>query len=533
MSRRPTTDPPTVRSPLHSHPRRAGLTPLPLPALPFSFVGRDADVARLLSLLSCHAVVAVEGAAGIGKTAVLAATASALRRRHPAVYLSTPSSPTEEEFWAHLLVNLGKPIPPGTPGQLLSHQALTALEERQTLLLADDFHQLPRAVAASVLRELRSSIETCKVIVASRTSVPFPAVPTMVLEGLSASASAALVARCTGRTARARAPRGFVHVHQLVHGHPLAIKLGARHPDVLSGGVMLRDRAEYEPDLESLLLVPLVAGLSMAQLEVMALATLAGGKLPKAVLGKLGLDARIRSELVRRHLMEAAPDGLGTPNLLGEHVLARLDRARVRELRHRLAAAFKAGYRGQPHETRWLLEAVDLFFRSGSHVEAAAVLERNRTALIERGLAREYLSRLAVMPPAVASQYVHLAIDHARLIMQFHGENALARAILERLVEDQDPTSAACAAVGLAELELTRGDRGRALTLLEEVLAVGGRALTAEHRVRALVRVGELWAEVGRRTDARRAFREALRMLALRGDRLLASEALVGLARLL
>ncbi len=121
-----------------------------------------------------------------------------------------------------------------------------------------------------------------------------------------------------------------------------------------------------------------------------------------------------------------------------------------------------------------------------------------------RELANVYEARLRALP-ATGTERADLLARLAGVLLDRVGDLSAARARYEEVVRLQPQNAAALAA--LRKLLVAAGERASALQLteLEEALP-----LAAKPRARLLTEIGELWASVGDRAEARTRFERAL-----------------------
>ncbi|WP_410790288.1 BTAD domain-containing putative transcriptional regulator [Kribbella sp. C-35] len=150
-----------------------------LPYAGATFVGRDAELGHLADVLSATdsqapPIVAIDGMAGVGKTALAVNTARKLARRYPDGLLfvdlhgHTPGRPPLDVKAAldHLL--LGADVPAAAiPHTLEKAQALwrTTVEGRRVLVVLDN------ALDSTTVNQLLPGSPTCGVLITSRTQL--------------------------------------------------------------------------------------------------------------------------------------------------------------------------------------------------------------------------------------------------------------------------------------------------------------------------------------------------------------------------
>lgn len=321
--------------------RRRGRVPQILPPLPAQLVGREELLAELDG---CDRnLIALDGPAGVGKTALVAYWANRDRARWPDGILTVnmrgyaPDAPpaSQQEITTELLRGIGLQVPDSADEQLrLLHQALA---ERRMLIVLDD------AVDAAHVRPLL----TCgpsTVVVTSRHSLGGLKIRNgaarHVVEPLDADAAAGLLASLTGCTipAEAATTRALDDIAAACDSNPLAIHAaavamtdgtalppaevvreltGPRRLDVLT--------AAAADDPTAALRVVLSASTRRLSPETRSalayLATREQAAFPlDDLLAELGDTAQVLvRELTREHLAEMGPDGLTLPGLVRCH----------------------------------------------------------------------------------------------------------------------------------------------------------------------------------------------------------------------
>jgi len=510
---------------------RSGPTALPLPPVPRPFLGREREVKVLAGLTRAHRMVAVEGPAGSGKTALLASLGAALARSHRALrYVPLAGLTSEEDFWSRLLTDLGHAVRPGMAGRLLTRRVLEVVESGSVTLLFDDLEAMPRAVAVTVLPDLLAGLRLGRAVLASRETLPLPEalaaqIPHLAVRGLAPEAGAELLAACVAGRPAARPAR--TRLARIAGGLPLALRLLAAHP-ALGEKLVAAEVVTPEADLDADVVRPLLDELPRASLELLALVSVAGGRLANRLAGLLALDGAALSALAASGFLTEEKDGWTVHPAVAESVLARLDKPATRDLERRLAAAFLAAWEARPAAVHWLLGAVRHFFRVGDHTAVAKLLGRSRGLYVTRGLTRDYLASLSALAPTVTERFPRLELDRAHLAARFLGPNAISRTLLTRLVESSDSSVVAAALAELAEIDLLDGDLTLALTRAEEALKLTRRHGTEPERARGLVRLGRLRSEARQWARAQECYGEAIARLRLDGDRALLTDALLG-----
>ncbi|MDQ3929218.1 MAG: diguanylate cyclase, partial [Chloroflexota bacterium] len=149
--------------------RELGWEPKPrtdnLPALPYSFVGRGREMARLRDLLALNRVVTITGPGGVGKTHLaLHAASEMLGDFQDSVFFVPLATVLDPEFVAPALAHaLGVKVAGGASPV----QALVAhLHDKKMLLLLDNLEQV--CAVAPILSEIINGCPNLRVLATSR-----------------------------------------------------------------------------------------------------------------------------------------------------------------------------------------------------------------------------------------------------------------------------------------------------------------------------------------------------------------------------
>lgn len=324
--------------------RRRGRVPQILPPLPAQLVGRD----ELLAELDRYDrnLIALDGPAGVGKTALVAHWANRDRTRWPDGILTVnmrgyaPDAPpaSQQEITTDLLRGIGLQVPDRADEQLrLLHQALA---ERRMLIVLDD------AVDAAHVRP----ILTCgpsTVVVTSRHSLGGLKIRNgaarHVVEPLDNDAAAGLLATLTGCTipASAAATRALDDIAAACDSNPLAIHAAAvamtdgtalppadvAHELIGPNRLDVLTAAAADDPTAALRVVLAASTRRLSPATQSALTYLAGCDQESwpldDLLAELGDTAHtLVRELTREHLAEMGPDGLTLPGLVRCHALS-------------------------------------------------------------------------------------------------------------------------------------------------------------------------------------------------------------------
>jgi tetratricopeptide (TPR) repeat protein len=229
-----------------------GPVPFQLPPPPTVIVGRTDETRQLLDAMRRGgAVCVVEGAGGIGKSALALHLSHHVVARHPGGCLyadlhgaSAGIAPTEPaEVLARFLRALGAPaIPPSMEEASTLLRTITAA--RGVLMILDN------AASAAQVRPLLLSGAECTTVVTSRWKlIDLDAAVRISLEPLSDSASLALLSRLGGAARVNGEPAAASAIAQRCGGLPLALRIvGARaaaRPNASLAGLAERINDEH------------------------------------------------------------------------------------------------------------------------------------------------------------------------------------------------------------------------------------------------------------------------------------------------
>lgn len=237
-------------------PRTDEAPPHNLPAPPTSFVGREAERARLAELLAEHRLVTVIGAGGSGKTRLAVRVAGALVNSYPdGLWFVDLTSVTDPGLVAvTVAAALGLRPEPGRPvlQTLAEHVA-----GRRLLLVLDTCETQVGAVAAMVAGVLSAGREG-RVLATSREPLGLAGevvwrIPPLSLDPAAEGAPGDAVALLADRTAAARGgipvtPAELPHLTRIaarLDGLPLALELAAARLRVVGAG-QLAGRLDVE-----------------------------------------------------------------------------------------------------------------------------------------------------------------------------------------------------------------------------------------------------------------------------------------------
>ncbi len=230
----------TPHQTLKATPTSKATPTLPQPSTPF--IGRDKEKANIATLLAepdCR-LLSLVGPGGIGKTRLALAVATSLTEdyRHGVYFVPLQSIDTVEHLITAIMEALGLSL----HGQETPRtQLLTALAEREALLLLDNFEQLLPANGSQLLTDILDQAPDVTLLVTSRAALNlreewlYPvrglAIPGQAKNDEQAADAIRLFEERAGRVRRhfslAEAQQPVVHICRLVEGMPLAIELAA------------------------------------------------------------------------------------------------------------------------------------------------------------------------------------------------------------------------------------------------------------------------------------------------------------------
>jgi len=213
--------------------------PAQLPAVAAGFTGREAELAELTKLLTAPRpaavpILAVVGAAGVGKTALALRWAHAARDRFPdgQLYVNLrgydPGPPlAASTALAGILAGLGVAGPDhGDDPDVLAARFRTGVAGRRMLVVLDN------AATVEQLRPLLPGTSSCAVVVTSRNALPglvaLHGAHRLGLDPLPARDAKTLLHTLIGERADA-APQAAATVAEHCDRLPLALRLAAEH----------------------------------------------------------------------------------------------------------------------------------------------------------------------------------------------------------------------------------------------------------------------------------------------------------------
>jgi predicted ATPase len=229
-----------------------------IPSYHSSFIGREADVERLLHATQRHRIVTVIGPGGCGKTRL---SVEAARRSRgfdivKAVLLDRCIDA------AHVIDHVRAALGLQSGARRVFEQVVDHLEARRALLLLDNLEQLADDAGLRVIVELLEALPGLQVWITSRRALQLPGEYVLALEPLAlpaVNASPAQVAQSASGALfvdRARARRadfrvngrnaaGVAELCRLLDGLPLAIELATAHvrdmsPEAMAAALRVR-----------------------------------------------------------------------------------------------------------------------------------------------------------------------------------------------------------------------------------------------------------------------------------------------------
>jgi hypothetical protein len=237
-------------------PRTEPAPPHNLPAAVTSFVGRQAERARLAELVSAYRLVTVVGAGGVGKTRLAGQVAATLVHAYPdgVWYLDLASVADPDGAALTLAATLG--LHP-EPGRNIWQTLADALIARRLLLVLDRCDAQP-GVMAPVVSRLLAADPAVHVLATGRDAMGIAGEVVWRLPPLSLEADAdrqsdavwlladRVAAARGGSAVGAAEQRHLARIAALLEGMPLAIERAAAQLRVLSAG-QLAARLERVP----------------------------------------------------------------------------------------------------------------------------------------------------------------------------------------------------------------------------------------------------------------------------------------------
>jgi predicted ATPase/DNA-binding SARP family transcriptional activator len=231
-----------------------GSRPVHLPPQTTTFVGREAELARIAALLEepeCR-LISLVGIGGIGKTRLSIQAAAQSQAFPDGIYFVSLASVAAREGLITTIaeaINLVIHIPRigSLSADTIQAQLFRYLGEKQVLLVLDNFEQL--TACADFLQELLAAAQGLKLLVTSRESLNLPGEWVLEVAGLAYPGSRAkenipqyaavqLFEKGAQRSAQFSPTSGdwpaIARICQLVEGMPLAVEMAAAWVKMLS-----------------------------------------------------------------------------------------------------------------------------------------------------------------------------------------------------------------------------------------------------------------------------------------------------------
>jgi predicted ATPase/DNA-binding SARP family transcriptional activator len=489
------------------------------------FVGRSAELRRLADLLADDAclLVCITGPGGIGKTRLArrALQANGGAFADGAVFVALDDLTSAQEVGARLARELGLAL--AARGQALA-QVIDALRERRTLLVLDNLEQF--GADTGFVDLLLEGAPRVKIVATSRERIASPAAWLLPLEGLPCPEpddadriesfdAARLFVAAARRVEPALVPgaeaAAIAEICRRVDGLPLALELAAAWTRVLScaaiaaelrqGVALLQAADATRPARHAGIEVVFEQSwrlLSAAERDALArLSVFRGGFTPEAaravagaplaVLGALADKSLLRREGARMHL-HALVQQLASARLSDE-ARAQVQGAHARHFHHVLAQARRQAENGDGATLRLLdddFENCRDAWRWTADHGPVELLKASATCLLNHA---DYRGRpgdgLALLLEAADAPRVQAdATLHARLLSK------------------------------AAHLQYRMGRYAGAQALATRALAAMGRPHDRETRLQVTIVLASCALQLGRLADARRIYKQALRLAA-------------------
>lgn len=236
-------NPPTVAAPPTRRAKTVGLRAEPTP-----LVGRDADLAALVTAVGRHRVVTILGPGGVGKTRVANAVGNAVstRRNLPVFFVPLASVRDNDDVVAALAqaLDVGE-VDMSTPGRPrlavgdLADRLADAVRGRESLLILDNCEQVIEA-CARIVDDLIAVEPGLRVLTTSRSPLQIAAeqiypLPVLEVEGEHPSAVELFTVRARAIRPGIELPADTVNdLCRHLDGLPLAIELAAARTRTMS-----------------------------------------------------------------------------------------------------------------------------------------------------------------------------------------------------------------------------------------------------------------------------------------------------------
>lgn len=448
-----------------------------------AFVGRDAELSQLLSVVAANQVAVVWGVAGVGKSTLAAKSIEPLRGKRSVWFtrLRTWSNLTgvlmpfarflgklRRTKLAHYLSTTAQPAV-GDLGPILRED----FEAIDAVLYFDDIQDAPQELQhfLRLLVEMKPDCPNLAVVLISR---PLPhiidrrevavtkRVVEVKLEGLDKASARLLV-----RPEIIASPEEFEEVYKRTAGVPLLLELAAP-----------TTRPAYTSDMAAFVQNEIIKRLSPGAADVVSLASVFRTTVKRDALFVLpGARPESLDELVKHDLLRERPDGrYDIHDLVREFVYAKLTPQQLIEF-HTAAAEFLS----KSEEPRDALERIYHLDRAGQTAAAAAAAINEGWRLITAGLYRELLGTVENLSGKGLDAHGVMALDELKSDLYAKLESwepsfDHAKAALDRSLELNRNEDAGRLYGKLAWLEAQRGLTDAAIAHFNEAIQMLGSA---------------------------------------------------------
>jgi tetratricopeptide (TPR) repeat protein/DNA-binding MarR family transcriptional regulator len=440
-----------------------------VPPPPRPFLGRRAELESLEGFSGAYGGVAViEGAAGMGKTALVAVHLRSIQRGRVPFWYTVRSSSSPREFvsgLSHALSFAKNPqlayyaqLPRNPIAREVADMVARTLGNHPLAAVVDDYQHAPadfRKFLGEFIEGLRSRGPHQFFLVGQSVGEPSgvqPPVHRLRVGGLDRPSAHDLTDRQGGLSDR------FEQVYQSTLGSPLLLKLAASNPHV--------DATPGDLPLE------IVRQLSAADLRGIVPAALANEPLPSGFLmEETGLSAVRLAELVRMGILHQR----GNDRVEVLEVVRRAVLGRVAPEDERASHLALARFYGRSHRSEALRERF-LHLTSGEDLGGAfRLLDEHQQTILRLGYSdglRAAMRHLASGLPRGSSRVRALLAEAA--LLRHHSEYTESIGTLRRAVEESEPESplAAEARFTMVEQMLRLGQLNEAVGEFDRATAV-------------------------------------------------------------